>query len=169
MTLVLKSLGYIQNSHLPLHERLKFVLFANFSIVGMNVSLMWNSVGFYQVSAAYQSDVVFTLSRNINITISSFSLSDCEAFHDPCFMLTGGSVGQHAIFKGHQAKHYAGFIGCCNMYCYRRECQCQGFYCSLYSSVEYFSAAICKFSLTGILLLYKDWPWNTLRHETLPV
>ncbi|KAL3524701.1 hypothetical protein ACH5RR_013073 [Cinchona calisaya] len=50
MTLILKSLGYIQNSHLPLHEQLKFVLFANFSIVGMNVSLMWNSVGFYQIA-----------------------------------------------------------------------------------------------------------------------
>ncbi|XP_027079210.1 UDP-rhamnose/UDP-galactose transporter 6 [Coffea eugenioides] len=50
MTIILKSLGYIQNSHLPLHERIKFVLFANFSIVGMNVSLMWNSVGFYQIA-----------------------------------------------------------------------------------------------------------------------
>ncbi|KAL3617741.1 UDP-rhamnose/UDP-galactose transporter 6 [Castilleja foliolosa] len=29
---------------------LRFVLFANFSIVGMNVSLMWNSVGFYQIA-----------------------------------------------------------------------------------------------------------------------
>lgn len=50
MTFVLKRLGYIQPSHLPVSELLKFVLFANFSIVGMNVSLMWNSVGFYQVS-----------------------------------------------------------------------------------------------------------------------
>ncbi|KAI5672804.1 hypothetical protein M9H77_13168 [Catharanthus roseus] len=50
MTIALKWLGYIQNSQLPLHERVKFVLFANFSIVGMNVSLMWNSVGFYQIA-----------------------------------------------------------------------------------------------------------------------
>jgi len=50
MTSILKMLGYIQPSHLPFPELLKFVLFANFSIVGMNVSLMWNSVGFYQVS-----------------------------------------------------------------------------------------------------------------------
>lgn len=49
MTAVLRWLGYIQPSHLPFPELLKFVLFANFSIVGMNVSLMWNSVGFYQV------------------------------------------------------------------------------------------------------------------------
>ncbi|KAK4747359.1 hypothetical protein SAY87_026396 [Trapa incisa] len=48
MTSVLRCLGYIQSSHLPLQELLKFVIFANFSIVGMNVSLMWNSVGFYQ-------------------------------------------------------------------------------------------------------------------------
>lgn len=52
MTVVLRMLGYVQPSHLPLPDLLKFVLFANFSIVGMNVSLMWNSVGFYQVSWA---------------------------------------------------------------------------------------------------------------------
>jgi hypothetical protein len=50
MTFVLRRLGYIQPSHLPVFELLKFVLFANFSIVGMNVSLMWNSVGFYQIA-----------------------------------------------------------------------------------------------------------------------
>ncbi|KAK4774883.1 hypothetical protein SAY86_009818 [Trapa natans] len=50
MTAVLRWLGYIQSSHLPLQELLKFVIFANFSIVGMNVSLMWNSVGFYQIA-----------------------------------------------------------------------------------------------------------------------
>ncbi|KAL5999897.1 UDP-rhamnose/UDP-galactose transporter 6 [Asimina triloba] len=50
MTAVLRWLGYIQSSHLPLPELLKFVIFANFSIVGMNVSLMWNSVGFYQIA-----------------------------------------------------------------------------------------------------------------------
>ncbi|KAG5062468.1 hypothetical protein JHK85_003651 [Glycine max] len=50
MTVVLRMLGYVQPSHLPLPDLLKFVLFANFSIVGMNVSLMWNSVGFYQIA-----------------------------------------------------------------------------------------------------------------------
>jgi hypothetical protein len=49
MTLVMKWLGYIQPSYLPLPELVKFAFFANLSIVGMNVSLMWNSVGFYQV------------------------------------------------------------------------------------------------------------------------
>ncbi|KAJ4822201.1 UDP-rhamnose/UDP-galactose transporter 4 [Turnera subulata] len=50
LTIVLRWLGYIQASHLPRSELLKFVFFANFSIVGMNVSLMWNSVGFYQIA-----------------------------------------------------------------------------------------------------------------------
>ncbi|KAE8100376.1 hypothetical protein FH972_018283 [Carpinus fangiana] len=50
MTLVLRWLGYVQPSHLPFSELLKFVIFANFSIVGSNVSLMWNSVGFYQIA-----------------------------------------------------------------------------------------------------------------------
>ncbi|CAN4081209.1 unnamed protein product [Withania somnifera] len=50
MTIVLKWLGYIKASHLPLPDLLKFVLCAHFSIVGMNASLMWNSVGFYQIA-----------------------------------------------------------------------------------------------------------------------
>uniref|UniRef100_A0A0E0NHR4 Sugar phosphate transporter domain-containing protein n=3 Tax=Oryza TaxID=4527 RepID=A0A0E0NHR4_ORYRU len=50
MTLVMKWLGHIQPSYLPLPELVKFVFFANLSIVGMNVSLMWNSVGFYQIA-----------------------------------------------------------------------------------------------------------------------
>ncbi|XP_047329295.1 UDP-rhamnose/UDP-galactose transporter 6-like [Impatiens glandulifera] len=50
MTAILRWLGYIQASHLPVTDLLKFVIVANFSIVGMNVSLMWNSVGFYQIA-----------------------------------------------------------------------------------------------------------------------
>ncbi|GAB2279311.1 UDP-rhamnose/UDP-galactose transporter 6 [Dionaea muscipula] len=50
MTASLRWLGYIQSSHLPFSEVMKFVVFASFSIVGMNVSLMWNSVGFYQIA-----------------------------------------------------------------------------------------------------------------------
>ncbi|OAY71252.1 UDP-galactose transporter 2-like [Ananas comosus] len=50
MTAVLRCMGHIQPTHLPLPELVKFVFFANLSIVGMNVSLMWNSVGFYQIA-----------------------------------------------------------------------------------------------------------------------
>lgn len=50
MTFALRWSGYIQHSNLPPLELAKFALFANFSIVGMNVSLMWNSVGFYQIA-----------------------------------------------------------------------------------------------------------------------
>ncbi|KAL4354455.1 hypothetical protein GQ457_06G034820 [Hibiscus cannabinus] len=50
LTVLLRWMGYIQDSYIPLPDLLKFVLFANFSIVGMNVSLMWNSVGFYQIA-----------------------------------------------------------------------------------------------------------------------
>ncbi|KAK4798152.1 hypothetical protein SAY86_030478 [Trapa natans] len=50
LTIVFRWMGYIQSSNLPLSELFKFVMFANFSIVGMNVSLMWNSVGFYQIA-----------------------------------------------------------------------------------------------------------------------
>ncbi|MED6158936.1 UDP-rhamnose/UDP-galactose transporter 6, variant 2 [Stylosanthes scabra] len=50
LTSILKGMGYIQSTQLPVSDLIKFVLFANFSIVGMNVSLMWNSVGFYQIA-----------------------------------------------------------------------------------------------------------------------
>eukprot|EP00850_Spirogloea_muscicola_P020648 SM000222S06989 [mRNA] locus=s222:189013:191038:- [translate_table: standard] len=50
MMFALRCMGYIQPSHLPLWELLKFAITANFSIVGMNISLMWNSVGFYQIA-----------------------------------------------------------------------------------------------------------------------
>ena len=50
MALILKSLGYLEPSYLPLPELMKYVIFANISVVGMNASLMWNSVGFYQVN-----------------------------------------------------------------------------------------------------------------------
>nr|KAJ0219440.1 hypothetical protein LSAT_V11C300122020 [Lactuca sativa] len=52
MALVLRWLGYIQPSHLPTSEHMKFVLFSNFSIAGMNVSLMWNLVAFYQAHSS---------------------------------------------------------------------------------------------------------------------
>ncbi|KAK9678711.1 hypothetical protein RND81_11G228600 [Saponaria officinalis] len=50
MTVIFQWMGYIQPTQLPFSEIVKFVIFANFSIVGMNVSLMWNSVGFYQIA-----------------------------------------------------------------------------------------------------------------------
>ncbi|KAF0889461.1 hypothetical protein E2562_024523 [Oryza meyeriana var. granulata] len=50
MTIVFRWLGLSQPSHLPLPDLVKFVIFSNLSIVGMNVSLMWNSVGFYQIA-----------------------------------------------------------------------------------------------------------------------
>ncbi|TVU15324.1 hypothetical protein EJB05_38840 [Eragrostis curvula] len=49
-TVILKSLGYLEPSYLPLKELVKYVSFANISVVGMNASLMWNTVGFYQIS-----------------------------------------------------------------------------------------------------------------------
>ncbi|PWZ31236.1 UDP-rhamnose/UDP-galactose transporter 5 [Zea mays] len=50
MTLVFRWVGLSQPSQLPLPDLAKFVVFSNLSIVGMNVSLMWNSVGFYQIA-----------------------------------------------------------------------------------------------------------------------
>ena len=52
MMAALRLCGFIKPTSLPFSELLKFAFAANFSIVGMNVSLMWNTVGFYQVGIA---------------------------------------------------------------------------------------------------------------------
>lgn len=114
MTAVLRWLGYIQPSHLPLSELLKFILFANFSIVGMNVSLMWNSVGFYQVliNAIHTSwtkkkfkrrDYLGTSITTFLMIILCLALSDCKIDYDSCLLLVGNCVWQDPIFERHKA------------------------------------------------------------------
>lgn len=90
LTTFLTWLGYIQPSQLPWPDLLKFVLFANFSIVGMNVSLMWNSVGFYQVSPFFNLHANFVsfkcnlVSEDLETTVLEFA--DCQAEYDPGFL-----------------------------------------------------------------------------------
>jgi hypothetical protein len=47
-----RASGYSASKHVPLWELVWFSLVANTSITGMNLSLMLNSVGFYQVRHA---------------------------------------------------------------------------------------------------------------------
>lgn len=49
--LVSNATGYSASKHVPLWELIWFSAIANISITGMNLSLMLNSVGFYQVSS----------------------------------------------------------------------------------------------------------------------
>eukprot|EP01018_Ginkgo_biloba_P034311 Gb_37975 [translate_table: standard] len=54
-----KSLGYSSsNKHVPVWDLFWFSVVANISIVGMNLSLMLNSVGFYQISKLSMIPVV---------------------------------------------------------------------------------------------------------------
>ena len=96
MTATLRWWGYIQPSHLPLPELLKLVVFANLSIVGMNVSLMWISVGFYQVTFLNQHlffDLIIEHFTNKPITSSSVVLtSDSEVVYDTGIMSVRSSV-----------------------------------------------------------------------------
>ncbi|KAL6217872.1 hypothetical protein ACLB2K_011089 [Fragaria x ananassa] len=50
--------GYSASKHIPLWELIWFSLVANASITGMNLSLMLNSVGFYQISKLSMIPVV---------------------------------------------------------------------------------------------------------------
>ncbi|KAI7740928.1 hypothetical protein M8C21_033055 [Ambrosia artemisiifolia] len=55
---VSNSTGYTAAKHVPLWELLWFSIVANMSITGMNLSLMLNSVGFYQISKLSMIPVV---------------------------------------------------------------------------------------------------------------
>ncbi|XP_020090156.1 UDP-galactose transporter 2-like [Ananas comosus] len=56
--LVSNATGYSASKHVPLWELLWFSIVANTSITGMNLSLMLNSVGFYQISKLSMIPVV---------------------------------------------------------------------------------------------------------------
>ncbi|KMT19328.1 hypothetical protein BVRB_1g013310 [Beta vulgaris subsp. vulgaris] len=59
--LVSNATGYSVSKHVPAWELLWFSLVANMSITGMNLSLMLNSVGFYQISKLSMIPVVCVL------------------------------------------------------------------------------------------------------------
>ncbi|XAR64313.1 hypothetical protein NMG60_11024599 [Bertholletia excelsa] len=56
--LISKATGYSASKHVPLWELFWFSIVANMSITGMNLSLMLNSVGFYQISKLSMIPVV---------------------------------------------------------------------------------------------------------------
>eukprot|EP00262_Sarcandra_glabra_P019799 TRINITY_DN7633_c0_g1_i2.p1 TRINITY_DN7633_c0_g1~~TRINITY_DN7633_c0_g1_i2.p1 ORF type:complete len:363 (+),score=47.41 TRINITY_DN7633_c0_g1_i2:140-1090(+) len=56
--LVSNATGYSTAKHIPMWELLWFSIVANMSITGMNLSLMLNSVGFYQISKLSMIPVV---------------------------------------------------------------------------------------------------------------
>ncbi|MQL92709.1 hypothetical protein Taro_025329 [Colocasia esculenta] len=58
---VSNATGYSASKHVPLWELLWFSIVANTSITGMNLSLMLNSVGFYQISKLSMIPVVCVL------------------------------------------------------------------------------------------------------------
>ncbi|KAK2651272.1 hypothetical protein Ddye_018761 [Dipteronia dyeriana] len=59
--LVSNAAGYSASKHVPFWELLWFSIVANMSITGMNLSLMLNSVGFYQISKLSMIPVVCVL------------------------------------------------------------------------------------------------------------
>ncbi|CAK9163633.1 unnamed protein product [Ilex paraguariensis] len=59
--LVSNAAGYSASKHVPFWELLWFSIVANTSITGMNLSLMLNSVGFYQISKLSMIPVVCVL------------------------------------------------------------------------------------------------------------
>ncbi|KAL8058171.1 hypothetical protein ABFX02_03G001500 [Erythranthe guttata] len=56
--MISNATGFSASKHIPLWELLWFSIVANMSITGMNLSLMLNSVGFYQISKLSMIPVV---------------------------------------------------------------------------------------------------------------
>ncbi|CAM0906465.1 unnamed protein product [Alopecurus aequalis] len=61
-----RATGYSASKHVPLWELIWFSLVANTSITGMNLSLMLNSVGFYQISKLSMIPVVCLMEWVLN-------------------------------------------------------------------------------------------------------
>ncbi|XP_074378221.1 UDP-rhamnose/UDP-galactose transporter 3-like [Apium graveolens] len=55
---VSNAAGYTTSKHVPLWELLRFSIVANMSVTGLNLSLMLNSVGFYQISKVSMIPVI---------------------------------------------------------------------------------------------------------------
>ncbi|KAL9667480.1 hypothetical protein QQ045_001841 [Rhodiola kirilowii] len=64
--MVSNATGYSASKHVPLWELLWFSIVANMSITGMNLSLMLNSVGFYQISKLSMIPVVCVMEWIMN-------------------------------------------------------------------------------------------------------
>ncbi|EEF47976.1 UDP-rhamnose/UDP-galactose transporter 2 [Ricinus communis] len=64
--LVSNATGYSVSKHVPMWELIWFSVVANVSITGMNLSLMLNSVGFYQISKLSMIPVVCVMEWILN-------------------------------------------------------------------------------------------------------
>ena len=151
MTIVFRWLGLSQPSHLPLADLIKFVIFSNLSIVGMNVSLMWNSVGFYQVSVLLVPAFLFELLTTKSILFPS---SDSKAVHDTCIMSSGGCLWPCTLFPGHKAEHNGCAYRSCSLHSHWCQCECKRSNCGCYSCLEHSFATICKFDHLSLLIYY---------------
>ncbi|KAG9156065.1 hypothetical protein Leryth_025311 [Lithospermum erythrorhizon] len=80
--MVSNATGLSTSKHIPLWELLWFSIVANMSITGMNLSLMLNSVGFYQSLAGAGVCINF------------------EIEHDSSCLHNGMDLSQQAILKG---------------------------------------------------------------------
>ncbi|CAI9762960.1 unnamed protein product [Fraxinus pennsylvanica] len=69
--MVSKATGLSASKHVPLWELLWFSVVANMSITGMNLSLMLNSVGFYQISKLSMIPVVCIMEWILHILSTS--------------------------------------------------------------------------------------------------
>jgi len=145
MTIVFRWLGLSQPSQLPVADLIKFVIFSNLSIVGMNVSLMWNSVGFYQVSEFFCTCYYYMSSNCYQLNSFYFLPQIAKLCMIPASCLLE-VVFDHVhysrdtkLFEHHGCAYRSG-----SLHCYWCQCECKRSNCSCYSCLEHGFATICK-------------------------
>lgn len=87
--MVSNATGFSASKHVPLWELLWFSVVANMSITGMNLSLMLNSVGFYQVRHIKWSPsslLLLTFVVELKWSLLYHDISDFRR-HTPCTLL----------------------------------------------------------------------------------
>ncbi|KAF7138389.1 hypothetical protein RHSIM_Rhsim07G0258400 [Rhododendron simsii] len=98
--MVSNATGYSSSKHVPLWELLWFSIVANTSITGMNLSLMLNSVGFYQSIGSLQKKYSIGSFELLSKTapIQALSLLLLGPFID--YYLTGKSIANYKMSSG---------------------------------------------------------------------
>jgi hypothetical protein len=137
-----RASGYSASKHVPLWELVWFSLVANTSITGMNLSLMLNSVGFYQVR--YRRPLAMPFYRLVVYLLNMCEIADFQAEHDSGRLLDGMGDQQQAL-------HHQGHIGsgcrgsrCGDLHGHRCRGQRQGLRLRLRRCVLHIASADCE-------------------------
>jgi hypothetical protein len=138
--------GYSVSKHVPLWELVWFSLVANTSITGMNLSLMLNSVGFYQVYRVLRHwrHLRRPLARVARVAQDEKFCADLQTEHDSGGLPHGMGAEQQALY--HQGYFRGGRRGSRRWDLHGHGCrgQCQGIPLRVCGCVLHVAATNCE-------------------------